>query len=74
MRRLVASVFAICVTVLIGSGALAQQPASPPPPYGPSITIEQAKKVAAAALVEAKKTPYDYDQHRYRQSANFGDP
>ena len=62
MRRLVSFVLAICVTALIGSGALAQQPASPPapPPYGPPITIEQAKKVAAAALAEAKKTPYEY--------------
>ena len=51
---------------LFGSAVYAQQPAtsspppSPPPPYGAPITIEQAKKVAAAALVEAKKTPYDY--------------
>jgi uncharacterized protein GlcG (DUF336 family) len=53
---------------LFGSAVYAQQPAasSPPappapPPYGPPITIEQAKKVAAAALAEAtKKTPYDY--------------
>src|SRR3974390_432822 len=51
---------------LFGAAVYAQQPAtsspppSPPPPYGAPITIEQAKKVAAAALVEAKKTPYDY--------------
>ncbi len=49
---------------IFGSAAYAQQPAasSPPPPphYGPPITIEQAKKVAAAAVAEAKKTPYDY--------------
>jgi len=49
---------------LFGSAVYAQQPAasSPPapPPYGPPITIEQAKKVAAAALAEAKKTPYEY--------------
>ena len=53
---------------LFGSAVYAQQPATsspppsppPPPPYGAPITIEQAKKVAAAALVEAKKTPYDY--------------
>jgi uncharacterized protein GlcG (DUF336 family) len=63
MRRLVASVFAICVAVLIGSAALAQQPASPPPPpplYGPAVTLEQAKKVVAAAVTEAKKLPYRY--------------
>ncbi len=49
---------------VFGSAVYAQQPAAPsppaPPPYGPPITIEQAKKVAAAALAEAKKTPYDY--------------
>ena len=45
----------------LGGTALAQQPApSPPPPaapadYGPPITNEQAKAVAAAALAEAKK-------------------
>ncbi len=49
---------------LFSSAAYAQQPAASPPPapprYGPPITIEQAKKVAAAAVAEAKKTPYDY--------------
>src|SRR5262249_925658 len=42
----------------LGGSALAQQPAPPPAPpadYGPPITNEQAKTVAAAALAEAKK-------------------
>src|ERR1700690_358438 len=63
MRRSIASVFAICVAVLIGSAALGQQPASPPPPsplYGPAVTLEQAKNVVAAAVAEAKKLPYRY--------------
>jgi uncharacterized protein GlcG (DUF336 family) len=63
MCRLVASVFAICVAVLVGSAAYAQQPASPPPAppaYGPPVTTEQAKKAVAAAMAEAKKTPYQY--------------
>lgn len=30
----------------------------PPPPYGPPVTIEQAKKAVAAAYIEAKKTGY----------------
>jgi uncharacterized protein GlcG (DUF336 family) len=48
----------------LGGAASAQQPAppapapaapAPPPEYGPPITNEQAKTVAAAALAEAKK-------------------
>jgi glc operon protein GlcG len=48
---------------LLAATALAQQPAAPPtaaapppaPDYGPPITNEQAKAVAAAAVAEAKK-------------------
>src|SRR5260370_2432421 len=43
---------------LPGRPALSQAPAAPPGPpadYGPPITNEQAKTVAAAALAEAKK-------------------
>jgi glc operon protein GlcG len=45
---------------LIIPTAFAQQPPSPPPApdYGPPITLEQAEKVADAALTEAKKGPY----------------
>jgi uncharacterized protein GlcG (DUF336 family) len=63
MYRLVTSAFVICVAVLVGSAAHAQQPASPPlaqPAYGPPVTIDQAKKAVAAAVAEAKKTPYLY--------------
>jgi uncharacterized protein GlcG (DUF336 family) len=50
-------------TALLAATALAQQPAAPPtaaapppaPDYGPPITNEQAKAVAAAAVAEAKK-------------------
>ena len=38
----------------LGGAALAQQPV-PPADYGPPITNEQAKAVAAAAFAEAKK-------------------
>ena len=61
MYRLVTSAFVICVAVLVGSAAYAQQPASPQPPpplYGPPVTTEQAKKAVAAAVIEAKKTGY----------------
>jgi glc operon protein GlcG len=49
--------------LLTASAAYAQQqpaaaPPPPPPAYGPSVTIEQAKKAVAAALVEGKARPY----------------
>ena len=60
MRHRVFSAFAVCSALLIGAQASAQQPpAAPPLPppfsYGTPITLEQAKKVAAAAEAEAKK-------------------
>jgi glc operon protein GlcG len=67
MRRLVASVGAVCVAVLIGTGAFAQVAPNPdnpndvvpdaltPPPYGEPINLETAKKVAAAAVAETAK-------------------
>jgi glc operon protein GlcG len=63
MRRLSLFAGAICAAVVFGSAALAQQPAAPPPAppaYGPAVTTDQAKKVVAAALAEAKKMPYLY--------------
>jgi glc operon protein GlcG len=57
-------VIALGAGLTLGAGlalcgaAHAQQPAAPPAPpadYGPPITNEQAKAVAAAALAEAKK-------------------
>jgi uncharacterized protein GlcG (DUF336 family) len=43
-----------CTALAIATSAQAQAPA-PPPPYGEAINIEQAKKVAAGAVAEAKK-------------------
>jgi uncharacterized protein GlcG (DUF336 family) len=40
----------------VSSAALAQAPA---PSYGPDVTIEQAKKIAAASLAEAKKNNWN---------------
>ena len=62
MSRLSVLAGAICAAVAFGSVAYAQQPAAPPgqPAYGPVVTIDQAKKVVAAALAEAKKSPYQY--------------
>jgi glc operon protein GlcG len=66
MRRLTMA-GALCVGLLMATGAFAQVAPNPnnpndvvpeasnPPPYGDSINIETAKKVAAAAVAEAKK-------------------
>src|SRR5262245_33178625 len=61
MRLDVLIALSIASTLALGGTALAQQPApsptplTPPADYGPPITNEQAKAVAAAALAEAKK-------------------
>jgi glc operon protein GlcG len=65
MFRMLALVCALAVSA--GSSiapALAQQPAPPPaaaaptPPYGPAITLDQAKRVMAAAELEAAKNSW----------------
>ena len=57
-------IFAVVITgiALIAGPTFAQAPApaSPPPAYGPPVTIEQAKKAVAAAVAEARKTTYLY--------------
>ena len=65
MRKFALVLAAACTAFAFG--AQAQQPAAPPPaggtpdampfdiPYGPSITLEQAKQAAAAAAAELKK-------------------
>jgi|SRR5450755_737327 glc operon protein GlcG len=61
MRRLSLMTVAACAALIFGTAVHAQAPiptAAPPPappPYGEPITLEQAKKVAAAAEAEAKK-------------------
>jgi glc operon protein GlcG len=59
MRYFSPPAFAVCAALLVGTQAQAQQPlATPPIPpsfsYGTPITLEQAKKVAAAAEAAAK--------------------
>src|SRR5580698_11227846 len=47
---------AACAALLLSPlAAGAQTPPPAPPPYGPSITLEAAKKAVAAAEAEAKK-------------------
>ena len=67
MRRLTVLAGAFGAALLLSSGAFAQVPADPnnpneaipdgltPPPYGETINIENAKKVAAGAIAEAQK-------------------
>jgi uncharacterized protein GlcG (DUF336 family) len=59
MRALVVATLAFGAALVLASAAHAQpKPPSPPPSpseYGPPITTEQAKTVAAAAASEAKK-------------------
>lgn len=53
-------VVALAGAVLFAGVVQAQQASAPsaPPPYGPPITLAQAKKVMAAAEAEAKKSPF----------------
>lgn len=53
-------VIALACSWVLAGAVHAQQPAapSPPPDYGPPITNEQAKAVAAAAFAEAKKNSW----------------
>src|ERR1700693_1877234 len=67
MRRSTMMAGALCVALMSSTGAFAQVPPDPnnpneaipeasnPPPYGDSINLESAKKVAAAAAEESKK-------------------
>ena len=57
MRRLSLMAMVACAALLLNSATQAQQPLAPlpPPPHGDPITLEQAKKVAAAAETEARK-------------------
>jgi uncharacterized protein GlcG (DUF336 family) len=48
-----------CAFALSAGSALAQAPTSPAmPPYGPAITLEQAKRAMAAAELEAAKNSW----------------
>jgi glc operon protein GlcG len=67
MRRLTMMAGAVCAALMMSTGAFAQVPSNPdnpndivadalaPPPYGEPINLENAKKVAAAAIAEAVK-------------------
>ena len=67
MHRLTLMACALGVALMVSTGTFAQVPPDPnnpnetipeasnPPPYGQSINLETAKKVAAAAAAESKK-------------------
>jgi glc operon protein GlcG len=67
MRHLIVLMGAACMLLMIGTGAFAQVAPNPdnpndaipdalaPSPYGEPITLETAKKVAAAAIAETAK-------------------
>ncbi len=71
MRRLTLMVGAVCVALLINTGAFTQVSPNPdnpndvipdaatPPPYGEPINLATAKKVSAAAAAEAAKRNWD---------------
>jgi glc operon protein GlcG len=54
MTRRIAHVFVIAGVMF--SGAVQAQAPAPPPPYGAPISLEDAKKVAAAAVAEVAKS------------------
>ncbi len=60
MSRMLAFACAFAGAMVVAAGTvLAQQPAAAPtPPYGPAITLDQAKRVMAAAELEAAKNSW----------------
>jgi glc operon protein GlcG len=63
MSRMLALACALAAFALAAGSASAQQPTgtsqpAPTPPYGPPITLEQAKRVMAAAELEAAKNSW----------------
>jgi uncharacterized protein GlcG (DUF336 family) len=48
----------VCAFAMWAGSAAAQQPAAAVPPYGPAITLEQAKRAMAAAELEAAKNSW----------------
>jgi glc operon protein GlcG len=67
-RRFAVTLLAAGTALTVGGQALAQAPAPAPVPdlmpfdipYGPSITVDRAAQVVAAAVAEAKKAPRNW--------------
>jgi glc operon protein GlcG len=69
MRKFVVTLLAAGAALTVGGQALAQAPAAPAAvpdqmpfdiPYGPSITVDRAAQIVAAAVAEAKKSPRNW--------------
>jgi len=62
MSRMLALVCALAMFAIVAGSAsapaLAQQPAAATPPYGPPITLDDAKRAMAAAELEAAKNSW----------------
>lgn len=57
MSRILALAFA-CVAFAISAGPVSAQPAASTPPYGPPITLDDAKRAMAAAELDAAKNSW----------------
>jgi glc operon protein GlcG len=55
MSNRIVNSLALCVALTLTDGALAQQPAAPPPYSSAGVTLDQARTAIAAAETEAKK-------------------
>jgi uncharacterized protein GlcG (DUF336 family) len=73
MHKITSMLVGMCAVLALGAHAHAQAPAAPPSaggtpdkmpfniPYGPSVTLAQAKQAAAAAVAEAHKGQRDWN-------------
>src|SRR5258708_25313345 len=58
MEKRMLAALAFGATLILATGASAQQPPAPPPYGSPGVTLDQAKKAIAAAEAEAKKNSW----------------
>ncbi len=58
MEKRMLAALAFGATLILATGASAQQPPAPPPYGSPGVTLDQAKKAITAAEAEAKKNSW----------------
>src|SRR2546430_17458352 len=66
------SMVKILVTLIVVCGGLGSAVAQMPNPYGPAITLENAKKAAAPALAEAAKNHWTVADARASPAGDDG--